>query len=104
MAAFIAFAIAQITKCFTYYYTENKWDFTRIVGSGGMPSSHTSMVRAALTRGTFRQPAGHHKAYWRSVKLAAHLGNANMLPCNTDCRPSTANGPLSPLQLSCRRL
>ena len=49
VAAFIAFAIAQITKCFTYYYTENKWDFTRIVGSGGMPSSHTSMVRAALT-------------------------------------------------------
>lgn len=44
MAAFIAFAIAQITKCFTYYYTENKWDLTRIIGSGGMPSSHTSMV------------------------------------------------------------
>lgn len=59
VAAFIAFAIAQITKCFTYYYTENKWDFTRIVGSGGMPSSHTSMVRAALANGTFRQPAGH---------------------------------------------
>jgi uncharacterized protein len=45
VAAFIAFAIAQITKCFTYYYTENKWDLTRIIGSGGMPSSHTSMVR-----------------------------------------------------------
>jgi Divergent PAP2 family len=53
VAAFIAFAIAQITKCFTYYYTENKWDFTRIVGSGGMPSSHTSMVRAARCHGTF---------------------------------------------------
>ncbi len=47
VAAFIAFAIAQITKLFTFYYTENRWDFTRIVGSGGMPSSHTSMVRAA---------------------------------------------------------
>ena len=45
VAAFIAFAIAQIAKCFTYYYTENKWDMTRIIGSGGMPSSHTSMVR-----------------------------------------------------------
>lgn len=45
MAAFIAFAIAQITKLFTFYYTENRWDYTRIVGSGGMPSSHTAMVR-----------------------------------------------------------
>lgn len=45
MAAFIAFAIAQIAKVFTYYYTENRWDPTRIIGSGGMPSSHTSMVR-----------------------------------------------------------
>jgi acid phosphatase family membrane protein YuiD len=45
VAAFIAFAIAQITKLFTFYYTENRWDYTRIVGSGGMPSSHTAMVR-----------------------------------------------------------
>ena len=45
VAAFIAFAIAQITKLFTFYYTENRWDITRVVGSGGMPSSHTSMVR-----------------------------------------------------------
>ena len=50
VAAFIAFAIAQITKLFTFYYTENRWDFTRIVGSGGMPSSHTSMVRTAAVR------------------------------------------------------
>ena len=48
VAAFIAFAIAQITKLFTFYYTENRWDFTRVVGSGGMPSSHTSMVRSLL--------------------------------------------------------
>ena len=47
VAAFIAFAIAQITKFFTFYYTENRWDITRVVGSGGMPSSHTSMVRAS---------------------------------------------------------
>lgn len=49
VAAFIAFAIAQIAKCFTYYYTENKWDPTRIIGSGGMPSSHTSMVLGLTT-------------------------------------------------------
>mmetsp|Transcript_6142 Transcript_6142/g.17613 ORF Transcript_6142/g.17613 Transcript_6142/m.17613 type:complete len:175 (+) Transcript_6142:377-901(+) len=49
VAAFIAFAIAQIAKVFTYYYTENKWDGTRIIGSGGMPSSHTSMVLGLTT-------------------------------------------------------
>ena len=78
VAAFIAFAIAQITKCFTYYYTENKWDFTRIVGSGGMPSSHTSMVRAAPSHETFRQPVGHSQAYWRSVNLKT-VGRGHML-------------------------
>ena len=56
MAAFIAFAIAQITKLFTFYYTENRWDFTRIVGSGGMPSSHTSMVRTAAVRSGHKWP------------------------------------------------
>jgi acid phosphatase family membrane protein YuiD len=94
VAAFIAFAIAQITKCFTYYYTENKWDFTRIVGSGGMTSSHTSMVRAALIRGTSRQY--QLKNYWISLKLEARLGKCHMLPCNRDCRLFTANRPLSP--------
>lgn len=49
VAAFIAFAIAQITKLFTFYYTENRWDYTRIVGSGGMPSSHTAMVLGLTT-------------------------------------------------------
>ena len=45
MAALGAFTVAQILKVFTYRLAERKWDFRRLVGSGGMPSSHASLVR-----------------------------------------------------------
>lgn len=47
VAAFLGFFFAQSAKVFTHYYTERKWDFTRLVSSGGMPSSHTALVREA---------------------------------------------------------
>lgn len=46
VAAFLGFFFAQSAKVFTHYYTEQKWDFTRLVSSGGMPSSHTGLVRS----------------------------------------------------------
>lgn len=46
VAAFTAFAIAQTLKVFTFYCQEGRWDFSRLVGSGGMPSSHTGAVAA----------------------------------------------------------
>lgn len=42
----MGFVIAQVAKVFTHYYTERKWDLSRLVGSGGMPSSHTALVRS----------------------------------------------------------
>jgi acid phosphatase family membrane protein YuiD len=47
VAAFMGFFFAQSAKVFTHYYTEQKWDFTRLVSSGGMPSSHTGLVRGS---------------------------------------------------------
>ena len=44
IAAFIAFFIAQLLKIFTFWYSDQRWDYTRVVGSGGMPSSHTACV------------------------------------------------------------
>ena len=44
VAAFVGFLAAQGAKVFTHYYVQREWDFTRLVGSGGMPSSHTSLV------------------------------------------------------------
>ncbi|KDD75107.1 PAP2 family protein [Helicosporidium sp. ATCC 50920] len=49
VAAFLGFFFAQTAKVFTHYYVERKWDLTRLVGSGGMPSSHTSSVMGVTT-------------------------------------------------------
>lgn len=42
----IAWFVAQALKIPLYYRVEHRWDWRRFVGSGGMPSSHTSMVIA----------------------------------------------------------
>lgn len=44
IAAFLSFFAAQVAKVFTHYYITREWDMTRLVGSGGMPSSHTALV------------------------------------------------------------
>ena len=46
-AALIGWFLAQGLKIPIYYLVEGKWDWRRFHGSGGMPSSHTSMVVAA---------------------------------------------------------
>lgn len=48
VAGFVAFVIAQSLKVLTHWYAEAKWDFTQVMRSGGMPSSHTSCVSLAL--------------------------------------------------------
>nr|ACN36438.1 unknown [Zea mays] len=46
VAAVLAFAIAQSIKVLTTWYKENRWDAKQLVGSGGMPSSHSATVTA----------------------------------------------------------
>lgn len=38
--------VAQALKIPIHRIVEHEWDFSRFVGSGGMPSSHSSMVTA----------------------------------------------------------
>ena len=38
-----------MAKVFTHYYINREWDLTRLVGSGGMPSSHTALVMGLTT-------------------------------------------------------
>ncbi|XP_044466243.1 uncharacterized membrane protein YuiD-like isoform X2 [Mangifera indica] len=57
ISAFLAFALAQFLKIFTTWFKEKRWDSKRILGSGGMPSSHSATVMAltvaiALEEGT----------------------------------------------------
>lgn len=44
-----AWFIAQLLKIILTFYKTKKVDMTRFVGSGGMPSSHTSFVMALAT-------------------------------------------------------
>ncbi|KAL0877469.1 hypothetical protein Bca101_027174 [Brassica carinata] len=46
LSAVLAFTIAQLIKFFTTRYKEKRWDLKRLVGSGGMPSSHSATVTA----------------------------------------------------------
>ncbi|KDP26759.1 hypothetical protein JCGZ_17917 [Jatropha curcas] len=46
IAALVAFAIAQFIKFFTSWYKERRWDLKQLIGSGGMPSSHSATVMA----------------------------------------------------------
>ncbi|CAN0900969.1 Uncharacterized membrane protein YuiD [Linum grandiflorum] len=57
VTAFLALAIAQFLKPFTVWFKERRWDSRRMLGSGGMPSSHSATVTAlavaiALQEGT----------------------------------------------------
>lgn len=49
MACIIAWFIAQTLKIVLTYYATKRIDLTRLVGSGGMPSSHTAAVMALST-------------------------------------------------------
>lgn len=45
-ATIMAWFIAQVLKLFTHCFTYGKLDFKRVIGSGGMPSSHSAGVTA----------------------------------------------------------
>ncbi|GAV81955.1 DUF212 domain-containing protein, partial [Cephalotus follicularis] len=46
LSAFVAFSLAQFLKLFTTWYKEKRCDLRRLLGSGGMPSSHSATVTA----------------------------------------------------------
>lgn len=47
--ALLAVGTAQLLKLPWHYAKTGKWDFRKMVGSGGMPSSHSSGVTALAT-------------------------------------------------------
>ena len=49
LAALFAWMVAQILKVFTKFLFQKKWDFKRLAGSGGLPSSHSAFVMALST-------------------------------------------------------
>lgn len=49
VSAFFAWAAAQILKTIIYALVNKTWDIRRLLGAGGMPSSHTATVTALAT-------------------------------------------------------
>ncbi|KAJ8432157.1 hypothetical protein Cgig2_006859 [Carnegiea gigantea] len=59
LSALLAISIAQFLKLFTTWYKEKRWDSKRMLGSGGMPSSHSAGVSAlAMTIGLHEGTGG----------------------------------------------
>ncbi|KAM0962095.1 hypothetical protein ACFX13_021695 [Malus domestica] len=58
LSALVAFSIAQFIKVFTAWYKERRWDFKQLLGSGGMPSSHSATVTAIATAVGFQEGIG----------------------------------------------
>ncbi len=46
VAALLSIIVAQVLKIPLHYLYHRKWDWRRIVGAGGMPSSHSAGVTA----------------------------------------------------------
>ncbi|MCO5581652.1 hypothetical protein L7F22_035541 [Adiantum nelumboides] len=44
MAALLGFTVAQSLKVFTSWYKEKRWEARKLLGPGGMPSSHAATV------------------------------------------------------------
>lgn len=42
--SFLSMFIAQFSKIFTKYFVSGEWDLSVMFSTGGMPSSHTSLV------------------------------------------------------------
>ncbi|KAM3753876.1 hypothetical protein ACB098_03G125200 [Castanea mollissima] len=58
ISALAAFAMAQFIKVFTSWYKERRWDLKQLVGSGGMPSSHSATVTALAAAVGFQEGFG----------------------------------------------
>ncbi len=51
---FLGYAIAQIMKAIIHWIVTGKFEAERLVGNGGMPSSHSATVCALATATAFR--------------------------------------------------
>ncbi|XP_008799229.1 uncharacterized membrane protein YuiD [Phoenix dactylifera] len=58
VSAFFAFSLAQFLKLFTTWFKEKRWDSRRLLGSGGMPSSHSATVVALAVAIGLQEGAG----------------------------------------------
>ena len=59
MTAITAMVIAQILKSITSYHKLKEFRLERLIGTGGMPSSHTALVVGLAAAVNFNQAHSH---------------------------------------------
>lgn len=59
--AVLAWALAQVLKVVFVLIVDRRFDFHRLVGAGGMPSSHSSFVTSLMIM------IGFHTGLWKPV-------------------------------------
>jgi acid phosphatase family membrane protein YuiD len=70
IAAFLAWAIAQVTKTIYELFRQRRFQLSRLVSSGGMPSSHSAIV-TSLATATGRLTGLNSAAFAISIVLAS---------------------------------
>lgn len=58
LAAFASILIAQVVKVPIHYFTHRRWDASKMLSTGGMPSSHSAAVSSLATVVGMRSGAG----------------------------------------------
>ena len=64
-----AWATAQLLKLVIVLFTQKKWDFTRLIGAGGMPSSHSALV-TSLAVGVGKDMGYNSSAFALAIAIA----------------------------------
>jgi hypothetical protein len=78
-AALLAWLIAQITKVVLVLWEEKRWDLTRMIGSGGMPSSHSALIVAmAISVGKYEGLGSTAFAIAASIAMVVMYDAANV--------------------------
>ncbi len=58
MAALVSILVAQVIKVPIFYATNRKWDLSKMMSTGGMPSSHSAAVSSLSTVIAIREGSG----------------------------------------------
>ena len=74
----IGWCVAQILKVLINLAMTRKWNWERVVGGGGMPSSHSSTVGALATAACIKRIC---RTYTDSGTGWSAAGNCNRLYC-----------------------
>lgn len=71
LVAIFSWATAQMLKLLITFFQEKRWDITKLISAGGMPSSHSSFV-TALTVG-IGQVEGYHSSLFATAAVLSFI-------------------------------